>query len=129
MPNPEAIEAIEAPETLIQRQLDAYNARDLEALLACYAPEAEQFVLHGARLAQGHADMRSRFAARFTEPNLHATLLQRTVMGAIVVDHERIARTFPEGRGTVEMLCVYEIADGLIRRASFATGPQVMETP
>lgn len=116
-----------APEQLIQRQLDAYNARDLDALLACYAPEAEQFVLHGPRLAKGHAEMRPRFAARFAEPDLHATLLHRTVMAGVVVDHEIIRRNFPEGRGTVEMLCLYEVVDGLIRRASFATGPQQLE--
>lgn len=112
----------------MQRQLEAYNARDLDALLTCYAPDAEQFALHGARLARGHDEMRPRFAARFAEPDLHATLLQRTVMGAFVIDHERIRRNFPEGRGIVEMLCIYEIAEGRIRRASFAAGPQTMET-
>jgi len=43
------------------------------------------------------------------------------VMGNIVVDHEKITRNFPEGRGSLEMLCVYEIKDGLIQKASFAT--------
>ena len=124
--NPDALPT--DPASVVQRQLDAYNARDLDALLACYAPDAEQFVLHGTRLAKGHAEMRPRFAARFAEPNLRATLLQRTAMGAVVIDHERITRTFAEGRGTVEMLCIYEIADGLIQRASFAAGPQTMET-
>lgn len=116
-------------EQLIQRQLDAYNARDLEALLACYAPDAEQFALHGARLARSHVEMRPRFAARFAEPNLHATLLQRTVMGNVVVDHERIARTFAEGPGTLDMLCIYEVVDGLIQRASFAAGHQQLDAP
>ena len=31
------------PATLVQRQLDAYNARDLDAILATYADDAEQF--------------------------------------------------------------------------------------
>ena len=30
-----------SPEVTVQRQLDAFNARDLEALLATYADEAE----------------------------------------------------------------------------------------
>ena len=33
-----------------------------------------------------------------------------------------MTRNFPEGQGTVEMLCVYEVVDGRIVRASFATG-------
>ncbi len=110
------------PLAVVQAQLDAYNAKDIDALLATYAPDAEQYVLHGERLAQGHAQMRERFLARFAEPDLHARLLSRTVVGAMVVDSELITRNFPEGLGTVEMLCVYEVVDGRIQRASFATG-------
>lgn len=66
--------------------------------------------------------MRSRFLTRFSEPDLQARLLSRTVMGNLVVDFELITRNFPEGRGTVEMQCVYEVADGRIRTASFALG-------
>ena len=110
------------PLEVIQRQLAAYNAKDIDALLATYATDAEQYTLHGERLAKGHEDMRSRFLTRFAEPNLHARLLSRTVMGDIVVDLELITRNFPEGLGTVEMLCVYEVKDGLIQKVSFATG-------
>ena len=118
------------PITVIQQQLDAYNARDMEAWLATYAEDAEQYILHGARLAQGHEEIRARMVSRFAEPDLHARLLNRSVMGNIVVDLEIITRDFPEGRGTVEMLCVYEVSDdGLIRKASFATGqPRLDQT-
>ena len=36
-----------SPAEVVQRQLDAYNARDVEALLATYAPDATQHALHG----------------------------------------------------------------------------------
>ena len=111
-----------SPAEVVQRQLDAYNARDMAAWLATYAADAEQFVLHGPLLAAGHDAMRSRMVERFAEPDLHAQLLTRTVMGHVVVDHERITRNFPDGLGTVEMLCVYEVVDGLIRKASFGVG-------
>jgi hypothetical protein len=45
-----------------------------------------------------------------------------------VVDYERITRNFPEGKGTVEMLCVYEVADGLIQKATFALGTPLVNT-
>ena len=115
-----------SPETVVQRQLEAYNARDLSAWLATYAPDAEQFELHGSRLAAGHAQMRERMATRFTEPDLHAELLSRVVMGSIVVDDERVPRNFPEGKGTIEMLCAYEVVNGLIAKASFAFGAKVL---
>ncbi|WP_028536567.1 nuclear transport factor 2 family protein [Paludibacterium yongneupense] len=112
----------QSPAALIQKQLDAYNARDIEAWLATYAPDAEHYTLHGERFARGHGEMRSRMMTRFSEPDLEARLMNRTVMGSIVVDLELVTRNFPEGRGTIEMLCVYETRDGLIQKASFATG-------
>lgn len=115
------------PAQIVQAQLNAYNAKNLDALLATYAPDAEQFTLHGERLARGHNEMRARFAARFAETDLHARLLSRTVMGQVVVDHELVTRNFPEGKGTVELLCIYELRDGLIRKASFALGEQCIE--
>lgn len=111
-----------SPESVVQRQLEAYNAKDLGAWLATYARDAEQFELHGVRLAAGHAQIRERMVSRFLEPDLHAQLLSRVVMGSVVVDYERVTRNFPEGKGTLEMICVYEVADGAITKASFALG-------
>src|SRR6478672_11117579 len=111
-----------SPLAVVQAQLDAFNARDIDALMRAYAPDAEQFALHGERLASGHAEIRPRYEARFTEPDLQARLLSRIVMGNIVTDFEVITRNFPEGVGTLEMLCIYEVVDGRIRRASFAPG-------
>ncbi len=45
-------------------------------------------------------------------------------MGAFVIDHELVTRNFPEGKGSIEMLCIYEVTDGYIQRASFAFGEQ-----
>ncbi|PPT78306.1 steroid delta-isomerase [Xanthomonas arboricola pv. populi] len=112
--------------SIVQAQLDAYNARDIDALLATYADDAEHYSLHGPRLAKGHAMLRERFLARFQEPDLHARLLSRTVVGNIVVDSELITRNFPDGISLVEMLCIYEVVDGKIQKASFATGSRIV---
>ncbi len=111
-----------SPLTVVQAQLDAYNAKDLDALMATYAPDAQQFALHGDLLARGHDQIRPRYEMRFAEPDLHARLLSRTVLGNFVTDLEIVTRNFPEGKGTVEMLCVYEVVEGRIVRASFAAG-------
>ncbi len=120
------IMATSSPQSVVQAQLDAYNAKDIERLLLTYAPDAEQYVLHGERLAQGRDEMRARFLLRFAEPNLHARLLSRSVTGNVVVDIESITRDFPEGTGTLELLCIYEVGDGLIRKASFVNGEKVI---
>ena len=111
-----------SPAIVIQQQLDAYNAKDVEAWLACYAPDAQQYTLHGELLATGHVEMRGRITNRFTEPDLYARLLNRTVMANFVIDLELITRNFPEGKGSIEMLCIYEVVDGLIQKASFSLG-------
>ena len=56
-----------SPEVVVQRQLDAYNNKDLEAWLSTYAPDAKQFELGGKLLAEGHEEIRTRTAPRFTE--------------------------------------------------------------
>jgi putative hydrolase of HD superfamily len=116
----------ESPLSVVQAQLEAYNAKDIDALLGTYAVEAEQYTLQGELLAKGHGPMRERFLARFQEPSLHAKLLSRVVVGNVVADAELITRNFPEGIGTIEMLCIYEVADGRIQRATFATGTKVV---
>jgi hypothetical protein len=37
----------------------------------------------------------------------------------IVTDHELITRNFPEGKGTTEMLCIYHVEKGLIKKGQF----------
>jgi hypothetical protein len=118
--------AFTSPEVVVQRQLDAYNAKNLNAWLSTYAVDAKQFELGGNLLAQGHDEIRARTAPRFTEPDLHAVLLKRVVMGNIVIDHEDVVRTFPEGPGRVELVCVYVVEQGKIQSASFSIGPQVL---
>lgn len=115
-----------SPLEVVQAQLDAFNNKDIDALLRAYAPDAEQFALHGELLAKGHDEIRPRYVARFNEPQLHARLLSRVVLGNIVTDLELITRNFPEGVGTLEMLCIYEVKDGRIQRASFAPGVRTM---
>ncbi len=114
-------------EAVIQRQLDAYNRRDLDAWLATYAEDAQQFEFPGTLLASGHSQIRARSAPLFTEPNLHAQLIKRTVIGNIVIDQEKVTRTFPEGPGHIELICIFEVRDGLIRNANFVFGAKTLD--
>ena len=114
-----------SPEVVVQRQLDAYNDKNFNAWLATYAEDAKQFELGGKLLAAGHAEIKARTAPRFNEPNLHARLLKRVVMGNVVVDHEDVFRTLPEGPARVELVCIYVVEAGKIQTATFSIGPAV----
>ena len=115
-----------SPEIVVQRQLDAYNAKDIDAWLGAYADDAGQFEHPGKLLALGRAEIRARTEPRFAEPALHAKLVKRSVMGNVVIDHEDVTRNFPEGPGKIELVCIYVVEDGLIKSASFVFGPVVL---
>jgi hypothetical protein len=106
------------PAAVVQRQLDAYNRRDLDALLATYGEHARQFEHPATLAASGAAQIRERMGVRFQEPDLHARLVQRAVMGNLVIDQEVVTRNFPEGIGTVDVVAIYEVADGKIQSAT-----------
>ena len=117
----------DTPDAVVQRQLDAFNARDIGALLAVYADDAEMYEHPAKLVAKGSTALRERFTTRFQEPNLHATLLKRIVSGSKVIDHESVARTFPEGPGRIELIMIYEVNDDRITKAWTIAGPQTLE--
>jgi hypothetical protein len=110
------------PAEIVERQLDAYNARDIDAFMACWADDAQFLAFPDTLLAKGAEQIRERHVARFQEPNLYGKLIARMSVGSMVVDHEVVTRTFPEGTGTVEVIAIYEVEDGLIRKAWFKMG-------
>ncbi len=68
-----------------KRQLDANNAKNVDAWLSTYAPDAKQFGLGGPLLADGHEQIRAPALARFQEPHLHAQLIRRETFGNVVL--------------------------------------------
>lgn len=115
------------PVEVVQRQLDAYNARDIDALMAVYADDAQLSEHPATLLASGAAALRERFSARFQEPNLHAILLARIALGDTVIDHERVTRTFAEGPGTLDVAMIYEVRQERIVRAWSIAGQKNLQ--
>ena len=106
-----------SPEAVVQAQLEAYNAGDIDAFMATFHPEAELFAIGDPiPRAQGRDAVRAIYADLFARsPDLHSELVHRAVLGNRVIDHERI--TGREGGDVLELLMVYEVEDGGIRRA------------
>ena len=115
------------PVAVVQRQLDAYNARDVEALMGTYATDAELYEHPATLLAKGAAQIRERQSIRLAEPNLHAKLIERMVMGNVVMDHELVTRTFPEGTGTIELIATYQVIEGRIAKAWVLFGAKTLD--
>lgn len=106
------------PEQLAQAQLDAYNAKDLDAFVACYSqdvrvwrwPQPEPTLVGLQAFADAY---RSNV---FSKPAIQAQITQRIVMGNKVVDHERVSGKGPD---PVEVIAVYDCADGAIHSVVF----------
>ncbi|SCX19286.1 nuclear transport factor 2 family protein [Agrobacterium rosae] len=106
----------------VREQLAAYNAKDIDAFMPWWAQDCEYYAFPSTLLAKGADEIRERHIERFKEPDLHGTLLTRITVGNVVIDHETVTRTFPEGRGEVDVVCIYEIENGKIAKAWFKLG-------
>ena len=102
----------------VQRQLEAYNAHDLERFIAEYTEDVRVFRPPEIKpVLSGKAAFAAHYAAnRFNLPHLHAEVVNRIVSGNKVVDHERI--TGLEQR-IVQAIAVYEVIEGRIRTVWF----------
>lgn len=81
---------VNSPEQLVQQQLNAYNAHDLEAFLAPYADNIEIYNFPGNLLSKGKETMRKDYDFVTRTPKLHCNILERIVQGNMVIDHEEV---------------------------------------
>ena len=108
------------PVDVVQAQLEAYNAQDLEAFCACFARDCVIADLNGAITQEGLGQIRERYEAMFAQyPENRADIVSRMAVANIVVDHERIRRS-PDL--LLEALAIYTVRDGLISRVDFVRG-------
>ncbi|WP_306591200.1 nuclear transport factor 2 family protein [Geothrix sp. 21YS21S-4] len=104
------------PEAVVQRQIEAFNAHDLEAFLAVFGEKVEATDLPGSQVVpQGKSRLRELYAERLRRnPQLHASVLERMVSGNFVIQRERISgRT---DKPDLEAVVIYQIEDNAIRR-------------
>lgn len=109
----------QSPTSVVQRQVEAYNARDIEAFLSFYAEDAV-LARHpgGEVIATGREEMREIYGKLFAEsPELDCNVVKRIALGDMVVDHELVRGH--RGRSVVYAVAIYEVKGGLIRRVWF----------
>jgi imidazolonepropionase-like amidohydrolase len=109
------------PESVVQLQLERYNARDLEGFLATYADDVQIFDLPaaGKPSMKGKAALRSIYGKLFANsPQLHCRLADRMVEGRFVIDQE--VCTADPNKCPLHAAATYEVVNGLIHRVWFA---------
>ena len=110
-------------QAVVQQQLNAYNAHDIQAFMATYDAGAEVFEFPAKPLLKGAAQIQDFYATkRFNDPRLRATVDKRIVMGNVVIDYEQITNTQPGGPGRTEAIAIYEVNDGKITKVTLIRG-------
>lgn len=103
---------------IVQAQLDAYNAQDVDALCIEYDPGVVISNLNGDTLSIGLEAFRSRHVALFAQhPANRAKLTNRIVVGDVVIDHEHVERS--PGGETFQVAAIYTLRHGKIVRTDF----------
>ncbi len=105
---------------IVQGQLDAYNAQDLDAYCGYFTDDVVIADVGGAVSSQGLQALRGRYAGAFAKfPGNRAELVNRIVLGGSVIDHERVDRG--DGATPVfEVAAVYTFRGDRIARVDFA---------
>ena len=103
---------------VVQRQVEAYNNRDLNKFVSTYSetiaifrmPFTEPSISGKGQLAEFYSTQ------RFNLPKLRAEIVNRIVLGDKVIDHERVwgVRDTP-----IEVAAIYQVVGGLIERVWF----------
>jgi len=105
-------------EQVVQQQLEAYNARDIDAFMKVFHPEIELWTLGATSPSvSGWEAVGKVYKDLFDQsPDLHSIVINRSIIGNKVIDYERIFGR----KGSLEdvfLVMVYEVEEGLIRRA------------
>lgn len=103
-------------ESIIQRNLDAYNARDIDAFMADYADNVKLYAYPNTLQTDGKEAMRKSYKDWFDRvTDLKATIKKRIVIVNKVIDEEEVSAN---GQ-TFHAVAIYEVNNGKITKVTF----------
>ena len=105
-----------SPEYLVQQQLNAYNAHDLDAFLEPYAEDVELYEFPGKLIMKGKEAMRKDYEFLTKVPKLYCKIQKRIIQGNMVIDHEEVSGFGPK---PLYAVAIYIIEFGKITKVYF----------
>ena len=107
----------ETPLALVKRQLNAYNARNIDAFLEPYSDDVELYIFPDKLIAKGKENMRKEYYEMFKNlSDLHCEIKERIIQGNIVIDKESVSGM---GKTKVEATAIYHIENKKIAKVYF----------
>ncbi|MEM1339026.1 MAG: nuclear transport factor 2 family protein [Bacteroidota bacterium] len=104
------------PITIVDTQLEAYNARDIDAFLATYSDAVQLFNYPATAIGERQEQMRKMYQGFFEKtPDLNCEIKKRIVIGNTVIDQEYLTIN---GQN-YSAVALYEVEEGKIARVTF----------
>ncbi len=108
--------ASEDPTIIVDKQLEAYNARDIDAFMATYTQDIELYNFPHKLSSKGQSSMKGGYGTFFKNtPDLNCTIKNRIVIGNKVIDEEYLTIN---GQN-YSAIAIYEVENGLISKVTF----------
>lgn len=106
---------------LIDAEVEAYRARDLDRFLTFFGEDVVVTDFDGSGLMQGHEEMRAFYGPMFSNsPDLTVEIRSRIETGPFVVDLEHVeGLNHPPYPRTLDAGCIYRVSDGKIAAMMF----------
>lgn len=103
-------------EAIVQRNLEAYNARDIDAFMADYADTIKTYAYPNTLRTEGKDAMRKGYTEWFNNvKDLRAFIKKRIVIGNKVIDEEQVT-----ANGQIfNAVAIYEVENGKIVKVTF----------
>lgn len=112
------------PVEVVRNHIDAYNRRDLDAVVATFSADAKVFIFPGADpVYTGHVEIRGAYGDQLERncvatmlrecPDLRAEITSWQVLGRYVFTYQLV--TLVDAEPPVPYVVIYEVRDGLIR--------------
>jgi hypothetical protein len=107
-----------SPRDIANRQLDVYNAHDIDGYCALFADDAVISDLEtGETICDGIDHIRRHYTKRFADhPKLHCVVHSCMEGGDFAIDRETVTG-LPVG--DLQLIAIYEVREGLITRLRF----------
>lgn len=107
---------------VVQEQLTAYNARNLDAFLSTYSDDIVIYEASREVTIKGKKQLKELFGNLFkNNPNLYCYIENRIVSGNIIIDHEKVQ--FRKGQPIMEFIVMYKVKKGKIAEVTFLKRP------
>ncbi|MDZ5473973.1 nuclear transport factor 2 family protein [Bacillus sp. 31A1R] len=102
---------------VVERQLKAYNEKDIDAFMACYSEDVHVYAFPNIVRMSSNEEMRVHYKKLFdTYPNMNAEIVKRIEQHPYVIDHEKITGRKEE---PFHATAIYEIKDDIITKVWF----------